>query len=225
MRVLWPGWLRRGRERRAEVERRLDEEIDLHLELRTEALVRRGVERGAARAEAIRRFGSGAGTRAGLRADALERERRMRLHEWMDGFRQDLGYAFRTAAREPGLTAVIVVTLALGIGANATMFGLIDRLLLRGPAHVTEPDELYRFYLSAESAGFGRRTTDGLGYVSYTAFRDGTRSFDGVAAYRRYSGTVGRGAAAERADIGSATADFFRRTVRRTRALRRRCGR
>jgi hypothetical protein len=45
--------------------------------------------------------------------------------------------------------------------------------------------------------------------VSYTAFRDGTRSFDGVAAYRRYSGTVGRGAAAERADIGSATADFF----------------
>jgi len=192
-----------------ELARELDEEIELHLDLRAAALERLGLSASEARAEAIRRFGAGAETRAGLRAAALKRDRRMRMRRWLDGLRQDGGYAVRAVLREPALSVVIVVTLGLGIGANATMFGLIDRLLLRGPSQVESPGELRRFYVTARSSGSGERTTETLGYVSYATFRDATRSFAGVAAYRRTEGTVGRGASAEVLAVGAATADFF----------------
>lgn len=196
------------------IQRDLEAEIGLHLDLRTERLVRAGLAESDARTEALRRFGGAMATRH-LYTEALSRERRMRMRGWLDGFGQDLAYAVRTVVREPALSAVIVVTLALGIGANATMFGLIDRLLLRGPAHVTDSGALYRFYRTTPASGSvpvsrsGGRTTDVLGYVSYKVFRDGTHSFDGIAAYRVNDGIVGQGATAAELNVGSATADFF----------------
>lgn len=187
----------------------VDEEIELHLAMRTADMMREGLSEAEARAEALRRFGWNERTRAGLRAEAMKRERRMRTRGWLDGVAHDASEAVRTAFREPGLSGLIVVTLALGIGTNAAMFGLIDRLLLRGPAHVQQVEELFRLYLRAPSRTGDISVRSGLGYASYTAFRDGTHSFDGVAAYAPATGTLGTGMSAESISMVAATADFF----------------
>src|SRR5690606_14593163 len=54
--------------------------------------------------------------------------------------------AVRGFAHHTGFTATVVFTLALGIGANATMFGILDRLLLRAPAHVADPDQVVQVH-------------------------------------------------------------------------------
>lgn len=202
-------WLDRMRGRQERLARDLDDEIALHIELRTKALIGEGLGEVEARRAAIRRFGSGQRVREGLRLAAQRRERRMWLRRVWTGLKQDTGYAVRGIAREPAFSAVVVITLALGIGANATMFGLIDRLLLRGPDHVESASDIYRFYMVGAGPTGEQRITDGLGYVSYVAFRDRTRSFDGVAAFLRWDGRIGQGSAAERANVGAATADFF----------------
>jgi putative ABC transport system permease protein len=66
---------------------------------------------------------------------------------------QDVRYAVRGLARAPGLAATIVVTLALAIGANAALFSLLDRLFLRAPAGVEQPDRLRRMYVRSVQAG------------------------------------------------------------------------
>lgn len=214
----WWRWLS-WRHRRDAVALDLEEEIRLHLELRTEQLMERGLSRERARAEAEQRFGALERVRPSLRRAALRRERGRRFRGFLDGLRQDLGYALRRLAREPGFALVVVLTMALGIGANAAMFGVVDRLLLRGPEHVWHPDQLVRFLVTVardvrgsdpQIGASSREYTQGtLGYVAYTIFRDNTRSFQGVAAYSETDATAGRGTSAERIRLGSATVDFF----------------
>src|SRR5258708_28930068 len=65
----------------------------------------------------------------------------------IDALWQDLKYALRGLRRSRGFTATVVVTLALGIGANAAVFSIVDRLFLRPPAGVVRPDELRRLWV------------------------------------------------------------------------------
>jgi hypothetical protein len=116
----------------------------------------------------------------------------------------------RGLIRQPGFAVFVIVTLALGIGANATMFGVADRLLLRGPEHVRDAARVARVYSTESVAGMGDFTTDGVGYVTYALLRHGTRSFEGVAGYAVNDITMrqeGTDAASIRG--GYATADFF----------------
>jgi predicted permease len=186
-----------------------DDEIRSHLEMRIEALMARGMSREQAEAEALRRFGPLPDARAELQAAARQRERRLSVVERTEELRRDVGYAVRQLRTSPGFTAAVVITFAIGIGANGAMFGIIDRLLLRGPEHVQEPERLARFYYSTQEPGRGTFTGSHLGYVAYRALKDHVRSLQGVAAYSTSEATLGRGAEAVEIREGHATADLF----------------
>ena len=65
----------------------------------------------------------------------------------LDALWQDIRYAARGLRQKPGFTIAVVLTLGLGIGANAAMFGVTDRLLFRPPAFMQDPDRVHRVYL------------------------------------------------------------------------------
>lgn len=198
-----------GTRTRARAEREVDEEIDLHLDLRAEQLRREGVPVDEARREALRRFGSMHDVRLSLGRSAHRRNRRMGMREWFDATAQDVRYSLRGFRRDPMFTTFAVVTLALGIGANAAMFGVVDRLLIRGPEHVVEPERLVRFSATMPRRQFGEVTSGSFGYVMYDNLRQSAQLFDGVAAWKVDRAPFGSGRDARQIPLGSATAGFF----------------
>ena len=158
----------------------MDDEIHFHLDMRAAQLVARGWSADAARAEAQRLFGPLPEMRRDLHAAARRREEILTMSETLDAFRHDLEYALRQIRRSPGLAAAVVATFALGIGANATMFGIIDRLLLRPPAHIAAPENLYRVELSFRWDGEDHFSSS-YSYPGYVDMRDRVPAFAGVA--------------------------------------------
>src|SRR5262249_37407794 len=162
----------------------------------------------AARAEALRRFGRLGPARSTLHQAAQQREQTMQLRESLDALKQDLRYAIRGLRREPLFTAFVVATLALGIGANATMFGVVDRLLIRGPDSLSDPAGLLRVYQRIRPGGGDETSPSFSGYVSYSLLKHDSRSVAGAAAYSINLNNIpyGRGAAAEQLNQGAVTA-------------------
>ena len=194
------------------VARNVDDEIRAHLDMRTEQLVREGFAPDAARDEAARRFGSMEDARRELQQHARQRERTMQFREWLDALKQDIRYAVRGLRREPLFAGFVIATLALGIGANAAMFGVVDRLLLRGPEHIVDASRVMRVYLHEKIEGQGEFSTNGFGYVMYDLLKHDAHLFDGVAAYvaSPHGQTVmGHGTDAQLIMMGQASADLF----------------
>src|ERR1043166_8443974 len=103
----------------------VDDEIRSHLEERIRQLVDAGMPLDDARREAERRFGDIHATRRAMRGSARRHTNRLRRRDRLSGLAQDARYTLRQLRRTPSLTAVIVLTLGLGIGATATMFGVV----------------------------------------------------------------------------------------------------
>jgi hypothetical protein len=76
----------------------------------------------------------------------------------MDSLIQDLRYAVRALKRNPGFALAVVLCFALGIGANATMFSVLNTLLFKPPALVRDPGRVVRLYFTQTSSLFGRFT-------------------------------------------------------------------
>jgi len=140
----------------------LDDDIRDHLEREIEEHVARGRTREEARRQALLAFGDPALVREDARAVWDWR--------WVTEVGQDLRYAVRSYARTPALAAVVIGTLALGIGANTAIFSVLDAVVLR-PLPVREPDRLVE--LLSRYPGEPRMAS--FGWSAYEHYRDNNR--------------------------------------------------
>ena len=157
--------------RRPNVDFELDAELRFHLDQLIEENISSGMPPGEARLAARRIVGS--------IAQYKEECRDMRRVNLVEDLVRDVRYAIRTLTKSPGFTAVVVLTLALGIGANTAIFSIVHGVLLR-PLDYPKPDRL--MYLTAETPAIaGARSP--LSAPEYTEFRQMNRSFAEVGAY------------------------------------------
>src|SRR4051812_8115618 len=121
------------------VHHEIDDEVSFHIEMRTEEYLRRGMSPEEARRAAERRFG---------RVTRIkEMGYEVRGGGWLETFWKDLRYGARMLLKNPALAAVVVATLALGIGANAALFSVANGVLLK-PLPFPQPEQLVTLHQS-----------------------------------------------------------------------------
>jgi putative ABC transport system permease protein len=154
--------------RRGRAEQELDEELRFHLEHKIEEGIAEGLSPEEARYRALRAMG-------GL--DQKKEEARDAWHiHWLTDFVDDVRYALRSLRRTPGLTAFVVVTIALGVGMTATPFSMLDALVFR-PYPVPRPRDVVTLVGTSRDEAF-----DNFSYREYLDIRRHTESYEGVIA-------------------------------------------
>jgi putative ABC transport system permease protein len=126
----------------------------------------------------------------------------------LENLKRDIAYAIRGLRNKPGFTLAVVATLALGIGANAAMFGIVDRLLFRPPPLLKDPATAHRIYFFQTFRGKERVCCGGQ-YARYRDMVTLTKSFSSVAGYTQRDLAVGVGEASREMRIGIVSANFF----------------
>ncbi|HLW51884.1 MAG TPA: ABC transporter permease [Candidatus Angelobacter sp.] len=181
--------------RKQQTERELDSELRFHLEQRIADLVEKGASRDEAMRQARLEFG-------GVEAVKEECRESRRVH-FLETLLQDLRYALRTMRRSKGFTAVAVLTLALGIGANTAIFSVVNGVLIN-PLPFPHPDELVALHES--KLNFER------GSISYPNFLDWQRenhSFSAMAVFRNFGFNLTGAGDAEQVRGLFVSSDFF----------------
>jgi len=194
---------------RGDVARDVDDELSHHFEEAVAAAMRQGLDREEAAARARDRFGDARAYRNALMTIDARRVEVSERRDGLDGIARTVAFVARRLRRSPWLTASVVSILGLGIGANAVMFGVVDRLLLSPPQHVVDPDQVH--ILHVRRVGFNGDVFVGR-TVTYPDFQDfaGLSSFKEVGAFTGpVPLTVGRGEAADQAQVNGVSAGFF----------------
>ena len=119
---------------------------------------------------------------------------------------QDLRYGVRILLKQPAVTLVAVVTLALGIGANTAIFSLVNSILLR-PLPFRDPDRVVRLIQASPKLGLA---TWGVSQADFAAYREQNRSFESIALYNSSAINLTGAGEPERLPVTNVTADFFK---------------
>ncbi len=194
---------------RAGIDRAVADELEFHFDMTVKELVDSGMPLDEARREAHRRFGDVDRTRANLATIDRSHVEHQRRADWWAAFTQDFRYALRGLRLKPAFALSVIATLGLGLGANATMFGIVDRLLFRPPAMLIAPDRASRLYVARTSDG-KERIESSVGYRTYLDLREGTKSFDAMTPYYWNYIAVGTGASTKELEIGVSAADMWK---------------
>jgi putative ABC transport system permease protein len=183
----------------------LDTELQFHLDMRREELMASGLSRDDARREAEREFGDLAYTRQYCEGQDRVADRDVRRAEWLSEFVDDIKWTLRGIRRRPSYTAVIVLTLALGVGANAAVFSVLNAVLLHGASY-REPDRLVA--IDENNVPGGARYSD-VAAAEYLDWTSATRSFEGIAAAGQRSLTYAEGTTPVQISGRRVSANYF----------------
>jgi len=164
--------------RRERLDADLDAEIASHLDAAIEDNLRLGMTPDEARRRALVRFGTV--------ASAVEQHREARGLPTLDLLRQDLRYTLRTLRRDPAFATIVVLVLALGIGANVSVFSVVNTILLR-PLPFRDPDQLVWFAANRGKGGLSDQTYT---VAAFEEFSRHNRSFRDVTSYQTFFNSV-----------------------------------
>jgi predicted permease len=184
--------------RTSRAERDLQAEIDSHLQLQTDDNIRAGMSPEAARRAAVLRMGG---------VERVKEAQRDRAGvPYLQNLGRDVRYAFRILARNPTFSAVTVLTLALGVGANTAIFTFVNAVLLR-PLPYADADRLVMLWGTDTESG-SREVS--ISYPDFETWRTDTRNFEQVAALTTRPAALGGGDQPELVPSVQTTPDFFR---------------
>jgi predicted permease len=189
---------------RRSIERDVDEEMRFHIQMRIEDLMRQGKSRDAAESIATREYGDVRAARSELSSIDRRSARRGAWREWLESFGQDVRFGLRGLRARPGFAITVLLTLALGIGANAAIFSVVDAVLLR-PLPFSKPDRLVHLWETFDSK-VGNRSE--ASYPDYLDWRVRDRVFTELSGYHGWSFLLG-GQQATPVGGAKATSNFF----------------
>jgi predicted permease len=178
---------------RNEIDRDMEEELRSHIEHRADDLVRSGMSRSEADRRARIEFG-------GYQRFKEESREALGVH-FGESFFQDLRFCLRGMAKKPGFTVVAVSTLALAIGANSVVFGVLNAFILR-PLNVPHAESLY---------GLWRLSSNDMAtsYPDYLDLRDRNHTFESLVAYNVTQAGLDTGSDPSRAWVEEASGNYF----------------
>jgi predicted permease len=145
-------------------------ELDSHIAIATDEGIRSGLIPTEARRQALIRLGGAEQTR--------QAHRERRILPWIENVARELRYSLRSLAKHRSTTTIAILSIGLGIGANATIFSMVNRFILRPPP-MGDPSNLLAIFTFHE----GDQCCNDFPYPVYTDVRDQAQSFSGVAAY------------------------------------------
>ena len=175
----------------------LREELQAHIDMATAENVRRGMQPEEARRLAM--------LAAGGLTQAAEAVRAQRGLPWLEGVAADIKYALRALRHTPAFTTVVVITLALGIGANTAIFSVVRGVLLKPLPH-RDGDRLVYLRQSADGPGQGDLN---FSVPEVSDLRHGVPSLGGIAEYSPWSVIYQSNEGAERIRVGLVTGNYF----------------
>jgi putative ABC transport system permease protein len=173
----------------------LREELEAHLEMETAENIRRGMSPEEARRQAL--LASGGVTQA---AEAVRDQRGLPS---LESLLADIRYAFRSLRRAPGFSAIVIVTLALGIGANTAIFSVVRGVLLKPLPHREGNRLVYLRQSSDQGANLN------FSVPEIRDFRNGARSLGEIAEYAPWNGALQDANDAVRISTGLVTGNYF----------------